>query len=282
MRSTMRRVRDLGFWTFCGIALALVILPSLAIVSSLLQQAWPVLGTRLFTATTADGGLQNAVLGSLVLCAGVLILAGPIGIAGGIYLAEFSRRRQGSWIRLGYETLAGVPSIVVGFVGYLALDLGLHWGFSLLAGILALSAIVLPYVVKTTEVALLQVPATLREGAVALGLSRLTTLRRAVLPPAIPAIASGLVIALAISLGETAPLLYTIGFSDQNPTGQFFQHPMGYLTYPVFYDATLPSKLDHELAGAAGVILIGMLLLLIGLGRLVSRWSARYSASMLT
>lgn len=278
----MRRVRDLGFWTFCGIALALVILPSLAIVSSLLQQAWPVLGTRLFTATTADGGLQNAVLGSLVLCAGVLILAGPIGIAGGIYLAEFSRRRQGSWIRLGYETLAGVPSIVVGFVGYLALDLGLHWGFSLLAGILALSAIVLPYVVKTTEVALLQVPATLREGAVALGLSRLTTLRRAVLPPAIPAIASGLVIALAISLGETAPLLYTIGFSDQNPTGQFFQHPMGYLTYPVFYDATLPSKLDHELAGAAGVILIGMLLLLIGLGRLVSRWSARYSASMLT
>ncbi|MGB9484053.1 MAG: ABC transporter permease subunit [Candidatus Dormiibacterota bacterium] len=282
MRPLIRHLRDMGFWILCAIALALVMLPALAIVIALMQQALPGLSWHLFTATTANGGLQNAILGSLLLCVGILVLAGPVGIAGGIYLAEFSRRRQGSWIRLGYETLAGVPSIVVGFVGYLALDIGLHWGFSLLAGILALSAIVLPYVVKTTEVALLQVPASLREGAVALGLSRLTTLRRAVLPPAVPAVASGLVVALAISVGETAPLLYTIGFSDQDPTGQLFQHSMGYLTYVVFYDATLPSAAAHALAGAAGVILIGMLLLLIGLGRLVGRWSARYSASMLS
>ncbi|MGC2191508.1 MAG: ABC transporter permease subunit [Candidatus Dormiibacterota bacterium] len=282
MRPMMRHLRDLGFWTLCLTALGLVLFPAIAIVIALLQQAWPGLGWHLFTATTANGGLQNAILGSLLLMVGILVLAGPVGIAGGIYLAEFSHLRQGSWIRLGYETLAGVPSIVIGFVGYLALDIGLNWGFSLLAGILALSAIVLPYVIKTTEVALLQVPASLREGAVALGLSRLTTLRRAVLPPAVPGIASGLVVALAISLGETAPLLYTIGFSDSDPSGQLFQHPMGYLTYVVFYDATLPSAADHALAGAAGVILIGMLLLLIGLGRLVGRWSARYSASMLS
>ncbi|MGH7641830.1 MAG: phosphate ABC transporter permease PstA [Candidatus Dormibacteria bacterium] len=281
MRPLVRHLRDLAFWALCLAALALVIFPSLAIIYALLQQAWPALGWHLFTATTANGGLQNAILGSLVLCLGILILAGPVGIAGGIYLAEFSHRRQGSWIRLGYETLAGVPSIVIGFVGYLALDIGLHWGFSLVAGVLALSAIVLPYVIKTTEVALLQVPASLRDGAVALGLSRLTTLRRAVLPPAIPAIASGLVVALAISLGETAPLLYTVGFSDQNPTLQPFQHPMAYLTYVVFTDATLPAKADHALAGAAGVLLIGMLLVLIGIGRFVGRWSARYSASMI-
>lgn len=259
-----------------------MIFPSVAIIFALVQQAWPILGWHLFTATTAAGGLQNAILGAIVLCAGILLLAGPVGICGGIYLAEFAHLRQGSWIRLGYETLAGVPSIVVGFVGYLALDIGLHWGFSLLAGILALSAIVLPYVVKTTEVALSQVPASLREGAIALGLSRLTTLRRAVLPPAVPAIASGLVVALAIALGETAPLLYTVGFSQADPTLQPFQHPMGYLTYVVFYNATLPSAADHQLAGAAGVILIGMLLVLIALGRMVSRWSARYSASMLS
>ncbi|HEY6538601.1 MAG TPA: hypothetical protein VI138_06125, partial [Candidatus Dormibacteraeota bacterium] len=71
-------------------------------------------------------------------------------------------------------------------------------------------------------------------------------------------------------------------FSDQDPSGQLFQHPMGYLTSVVFTDATLPARLDHELAGAAGVILIGALLVLIGLGRLVGRWSARYSASMLS
>ncbi|MGA7087641.1 MAG: phosphate ABC transporter permease PstA [Candidatus Dormiibacterota bacterium] len=280
MRGTVRRLRDMGFWTLCLIALGLVILPSVSIVISLVQQAWPVLGLHLFTATTPQNGLQNAILGTLVLCAGILIITAPVGIAGGIYLAEFAHLRQGSLIRLGYETLAGIPSIVVGFVGYVVLDIELHWGFSLLAGILALSAIVLPYVVKTTEVALLQVPSTLRDGATALGLSRLTTLRRAVLPPAIPGIISGLVVAVAIGLGETAPLLYTIGFSDQNPTLQPFQHSMGYLTYVVFYWISLPSKTDHALGGAAGLILILMLLGLIGVGRLVSRWSARYTQSM--
>ncbi|HVC22259.1 MAG TPA: ABC transporter permease subunit [Candidatus Dormibacteraeota bacterium] len=278
----IRQLRDLGFWALCLIALLLVIFPSVSIVVSLVEQAWPVPGWHLFTAGTPDDGLQNAILGTLVLCGGILVVTAPVGIAGGIYLAEFSHLRQGSWIRLGYETLAGIPSIVVGFVGYVVLDIELHWGFSLLAGILALSAIVLPYVVKTTEVALLQVPSALRDGAVALGLSRLTALRRAVLPPAIPAIISGLVVAVAIGVGETAPLLYTIGFSDQNPSLQPFQHSMGYLTYVVFYWISLPSKADHELGGAAGLILIGMLLLLIALGRLVSRWSARYSASMLS
>jgi ABC-type phosphate transport system permease subunit len=71
-----------------------------------------------------------------------------------------------------------------------------------------------------------------------------------------------------------------VGFSQENPSLQLFQHPMGYLTYVVFNDATLPSAYDHALAGAAGVILIGILLVLIAVGRAVGRWSARYSASM--
>lgn len=282
MRKSVRVGRELGFWGLCGIALLLVVSPPLAIVGGLLQQAWPALSLRLLTATTANGGLQNAILGSLILCLGVLLVAGPVGICGGIYLAEFAPLRRGSWIRLGYETLAGIPSIVVGFVAYIVLAQELHWGFSLLAGILALSAIVLPYVVKTTEVALTQVPTTLRDAGAALGLSRLTTLRRAILPPAVPAITSGLVVALAIALGETAPLLYTVGFTDQNPTLSLFQHPLGYLTYVVFLNATLPTKAEHQLAGAAGVVLICFLLLLIAVGRLVGRWSARYAASMPT
>jgi phosphate transport system permease protein len=259
-----------------------LVVPALAIVGGLLEQAWPALTLHLVTATTANGGLQNAILGSLVLCLGVLIVAGPIGILAGIYLAEFAPHGRGSLLRLGYETLAGIPSIVVGFVGYIVLAQALHWGFSLLAGVLALSTLVLPYVVKTTEVALIQVPTTLRDAGAALGLSRLTTLRRAVLPPAIPAIAAGLVVALAISLGETAPLLYTVGFSDQNPSLSLFHSPLAYLTYVVYLNSTLPTAQEHHLAGAAGVFLIGMLLVLIGIGRFVSRWSARYSASMLS
>ncbi len=270
----------MGFWALCFVALALVIAPSLAMVATLIQQAGPALNLHLVTATTANNGLQNAILGSLLIMLGVLVVAGPIGIAGGIYLAEFAPRSGGGLLRLGYETLAGIPSIVIGFVGYVLLAQALHWGFSLLAGILALSAIVLPYVVKTTEVALLQVPATLRDAAVALGLSRLTTLRRALLPPALPAIASGLVIALAIAVGETAPLLYTLGFSDQNPTLSLFQHPMGYLTYVVYLNATLPTRLEHEVAGAAGLATLVLILALIGLGRLAARRAARFSAQL--
>ena len=280
MRPALRALRDLGFWTLCFVALALVVAPSLAMVGTLTQQAGPALNLQLLTATTANNGLQNAILGSLLIMLGVLVVAGPIGILGGVYLAEFAPPRRAGPLRLGYETLAGVPSIVIGFVGYVLLAQALHWGFSLLSGILALSAIVLPYVVKSTEVALLQVPSTLRDAGLALGLSRLTTLRRALLPPAVPAIASGLVVALAIAVGETAPLLYTLGFSDQNPSLALFQHPIGYLTYVVYLNATLPTRLEHEVAGAAGLATLLLILSLIGLGRLASRRAARYSAQL--
>ncbi|MHB1522896.1 MAG: PstA family ABC transporter permease [Candidatus Dormibacteria bacterium] len=282
MRPTLRAGRDLGFWALCFLALAVVVAPSLAMVGTLLQQAGPALSLHLLTATTADNGLQNAVLGSLLIMLGVLLVAGPIGVLGGIYLAEFAPTGRAWLLRLGYETLAGVPSIVIGFVGYVLLAQELHWGFSLLSGIMALSAIVLPYVVKTTEVALLQVPSTLRDAGMALGLSRLTTLRRALLPPAVPAIASGLVLALAIAVGETAPLLYTLGFSDQDPSLSLFQHPIGYLTYVVYLNATLPTRLEHEVAGAAGLATLLLILALIGVGRLASRRAARFRAQLPT
>lgn len=282
MRPALRAGRDLGFWALCFLALAVVVAPSLAMVGTLLQQAGPALSLHLLTATTANNGLQNAVLGSLLIMLGVLLVAGPIGVLGGIYLAEFAPAGRAGLLRLGYETLAGVPSIVIGFVGYVLLAQELHWGFSLLSGILALSAIVLPYVVKTTEVALLQVPSTLRDAGMALGLSRLTTLRRALLPPAVPAIASGLVLALAIAVGETAPLLYTLGFSDQDPSLSLFQHPIGYLTYVVYLNATLPTRLEHEVAGAAGLATLLLILALIGVGRLASRRAARFRAQLPT
>lgn len=282
MRPALRAGRDLGFWALCFLALAVVVAPSLAMVGTLLQQAGPALSLHLLTATTANNGLQNAVLGSLLIMLGVLLVAGPIGVLGGIYLAEFAPMGRAGLLRLGYETLAGVPSIVIGFVGYVLLAQELHWGFSLLSGILALSAIVLPYVVKTTEVALLQVPSTLRDAGMALGLSRLTTLRRALLPPAVPAIASGLVLALAIAVGETAPLLYTLGFSDQDPSLSLFQHPIGYLTYVVYLNATLPTRLEHEVAGAAGLATLLLILALIGVGRLASRRAARFRAQLPT
>jgi len=271
------------FWVLCGLALLLIITPAVAVVVSVLVKAAPALRWSLLTNTTGDTanpGLQNAILGTLVLCLGVLVVAGSIGVLGGIYLAEFATGRLGSVLRSASEILAGVPSIVIGLVAYTALVVGLGWGFSILSAILALSLLVLPYVVKTTEVSFSQVPRSLREAAIALGLSRLTTIRKVLLPPALPGIISGLVIAIAISTGETAPLLYTANFSQADPTGALFHDPIGYLTYVTYTYVTLPGAQDQALASAAAAFTILLVLILIFGGRAITARQSKIMARL--
>jgi len=273
-----RHVKGAIFWVLCGLALALIIAPAIAVVVSVVVKAAPELKWSLFTNTTANPtnpGLQNAILGTLVLCLGVLVVAGSVGVLGGIYLAEFAKGRVGGTLRFFSEVLAGVPSIVIGLVAYTALVVGLHWGFSVLSAIFALSLLCLPYIVKTTEVSFTQVPRTLREAAIALGLSRITTIRKVLLPPALPGIVSGLVIAIAISTGETAPLLYTASFSQTDPTAGLFHNPIGYLTYVTYYYVTLPGAQDQALASAAAGLTILFVLLLIFGGRAISARQSR-------
>jgi phosphate transport system permease protein len=280
VRTTWRRLSDLGFWSLCALGLAVIVVPAVWIVVGLLRSALPLLDVRLLADDTAHLGLQNAILGTLVLDLGVLMIAAPVGVGAGLYLSEFAGRRLASTVRLFPEVLAGVPSIVVGYAGYVLLVVRFHWGYSLLAAVLALSALITPYVVKSTEVALRQVPTGLRDGARALGLPVTTTLRRVLLPPALPGIVNGVVVALAISTGETAPLLYTAGFSDANPAPSLLHHPVGYLTYVVYTDIQLPSAQMHQLANAAAAVTLVVLLALILVGRLLGRRSARWTARM--
>ena len=267
-----RRGRDRAFWVVCGLAFALIVAPAVAVIASVFAAAAPDFALSLLTKTTAGfAGLQNAILGTLLLLAGVVIVVGIVGVGAGIWLAEFSPPKLGGVVRFASEVLSGMPSIVIGYVGYLALVIGLHWGYSLLAGVLALSVLVVPYVVKTTEVALRQVPSALREAAESLGLNRVKTMRAILLPPAVPGIVSGLIVALAISTGETAPLLFTANYSDSNPTLHLLHHSVGYLTVVTFNDVAQPSHKAQVLASAAGAVLLVMLLILIFLGRLVAR-----------
>jgi phosphate transport system permease protein len=279
-RPRRSHVRAGLFWGLCGVALFLIIAPAVDIIVSILAHALPVLKPSLLTETTSGNqlGLQNAIVGTLTLSVGVLIVAGTIGVLGGLYLAEFAPPRVATIARFFSEVLAGVPSIVVGYVGYVALVTGLGWHYSLLAGILALSALILPYIVKTTELAFSSVPRTLREGAVALGLSKGRMIRKVLLPPALPGIVSGLVLALAISTGETAPLLFTANFSDQNPTGLFA--PVGYLTDVTYTDIQLPGAATQDLAYAAAGVTVLLVLLLIFAGRRITLRSRRMIARM--
>ena len=283
-RPTSRRrlLGDRLFWAGCGLAFLLIAAPAVSVLISVFHEALPAIGWSTFTQRTVGNsiGLQNAILGSLLLLAGVALVAGSIGIGAGVYLAEFATGRLEKVLRFFSEVLAGMPSIVIGYIGYVTLVIQFHWGYSLLAAVIALSVLVMPYIVKTTEVALRQLPTALREGAAGLGMPRSSTLGRVLLPAATPAIMSGLIVALAISTGELAPLLFTAGFTDNNPSLQLFHHQVPYLTNVIFTDLSLPGARAHATAAAAGMLSLIILIVLIALGRLVAGRARRNTALM--
>lgn len=284
MRSvtSRRKTANAIWWTACFCCLAMVIGPTLWMLIGVLGRALPVFHWSVLVEDShgGGGGLRNAIIGTLVLGLGVMLVGGTISVLAGIYLSEFATGRTRSILRGAYEVLAGVPSIVLGYVGYLALVVYFDWGFSLAAGVLTLSVLSIPYIAKATESALGQVPTAYREAATALGLPVIWTLRKIVLKTALPGIVTGMLVALALAVGETAPMLYTAGWSDSLPSGKLTDSPVGYLTYPIWTFYNLPSKSALDLSYDAALLLIVFLLLLIIIGRLISWFSRRHSESM--
>ncbi len=283
MRSvaTRRKIVDGLFWAGCYGCLAVVVVPTVWMLIGVVSRALPVFHFSVLVQDTQGngGGLRNAIIGTATLGLGVLLVGGTVSVLAAIYLSEFATGRTRSILRGAYEVLSGIPSIVLGYVGYIALVVNFDWGFSLAAGVLVLSVMSIPYITKATESALSHVPTSYREGAAALGLPLGWTLRKIVLKPAIPGIVTGMLVALALAISETAPMLYTAGWSDSLPTGQLTHSPVGYLTYPIWTFYNLPTKSAQDLSYDAAFLLIMFLLVLIVLGRLITRFSRRHSES---
>jgi phosphate transport system permease protein len=269
------------FWTASFCCLAMVVAPTLWMLIGVIGRALPVFHMDVLTQDTQGngGGLRNAIVGTAVLGLGVMLVGGTVSVLAGIYLSEFATGRTRSVLRGAYEVLSGIPAIVLGYVGYLALVVYFDWGFSLAAGVLVLSVMSIPYITKATESALSQVPTSYREGAEALGLPANWALRKIILKPAIPGIVTGMLVALALAVSETAPMLYTAGWSASPPTGQLTHSPVGYLTYPIWTFYNLPSKTAQDLSYDAAFLLIVLLLLAVMLGRLVTWFARRHSES---
>ncbi|OBH18321.1 phosphate ABC transporter permease PstA [Mycolicibacter terrae] len=274
-----RKIVNVAFWSGCALCLAVVVVPTLWMLIEVVGRALPVFDWHVLTDNTRGngGGLRNAIIGTAVLGLGVLLVGGTVSVLTGLYLSEFAHGRTKSILRGAYEVLAGIPSIVLGYVGYLALVVFFGWGFSLAAGVLTLSVLSIPYITKATESALGQVPTSYREGAEALGLPVGWTLRKIVLKSATPGIVTGMLVALALAIGETAPMLYTAGWSNTAPTGELTHSPVGYLTYPIWTFYNLPSKSARDLSYNAAFLLIVFVLLLILVGRLISWLSRRHA-----
>jgi phosphate transport system permease protein len=207
-------------------------------------------------------GVESPLIGTIYLMLLTALFTIPVGVGAALYLEEYADKNR--WynraIEINIQNLAAVPSIVYGILGLAFLVRGLDLGRVLLAGALTLTLLVLPIVIISAREAIRAVPDSIREGALALGATRWQTIRRQVLPSAIPGIATGSILALSRAIGETAPLILigAIVFVPFNPSG--LDSAFTALPIQIFNWTTRPQEEFHLLAAAAIIVLLAILL----------------------
>jgi phosphate transport system permease protein len=222
----------------------------------------------------SGGGISNAIVGTFLLILIATVISVPLGVLAGIFLSERAKSRLGTIARISVETLMGIPSIVLGIVAYVWVVRPMGH-FSAFSGGIALSMIMLPVITLATEETLLMIPLTLREAALALGVSYPRTIMRVILPAGMSGIITGILLAVARSAGETAPLLFT-AFGSPFMTANIFK-PMASLPHTIFYYATSPYPEWQSLAwGASFVLLVIVLALNIVTKLVTSRWKIQF------
>jgi phosphate transport system permease protein len=248
----------------------IVIAPLVAILGYLIYKGASSLNVAFFTHVPAPvgepgGGMANSIVGSGIILAVASVIGVPLGIAAGVYLAEYGRGGLlGNIVRFTADVLNGVPSIVMGIAAYGLIVI--HYKFSALAGGVALAIMMVPTIARTTEEMLATVPHMLREAALGLGIPKWRTIMSISLRTATPGIITGCMLAFARVAGETAPLLFTAfgnNFWNFNPT-----QPMAALPLQIYIYALSPYDEWHRLAWAGALVLIVLIMLSVTLVRL--------------
>ncbi len=212
-RAPLHKDEIWGFLLLRGVALVTV-LPIVGIVVFIMVHgvsgiSWEFLSTMPSKGMT-EGGILPAIVGTLWLTVGTAVFSVPLGIAAGIYIAEYARENRWTLlIRIAIINLAGIPSVVYGLFGLGLFVLFLKLGTSILAASLTLSIMTLPVIISTTEEALRQVPTSFRVVGISLGATQWQVIRRIILPQAMPGILTGVILGLERAAGETAPILFT-------------------------------------------------------------------------
>ena len=283
--SLARNVGSRILTVIAGIFSAVAVLPLILVLGYVIVKGGSKISLALFTELPPPpgldgGGIANAIVGTLVVTVVAALIAIPVGVGGGIFLAEYSRSGWfAQFIRFGTNVLSGVPSIIAGvFIYGTIVTSRVLFGnaYSALSGGMALSILMLPTVIKTTDEGLKLVSDDLRRAALGVGASRFVTIVRITLPTAFTPIATGVVLAIARAAGETAPLIFTALFSpfwsDLLSTDGIFS-PIATLSVLIYNFAIMPYEFHNELAWSASFVLVVMIL---GLN-LFSRWLAQFA-----
>ncbi len=273
--SASRRVTSAAATAAIVLSLFVALVPLVFIVGYVFSRGWAAITEQgWFTASIpilsrSEGpGMRPAIIGTLIITGAATAMAVPLGVLGGVYLNEYSERTPfGRFIRFLADVMTGVPSIVMGIFVFTIWVL--TFGQSAFAGALALACLMLPVVIRTSDEMLRLVPQELRESAYALGGRKAGTIMRVVLPAAAPGIISGALLAVARAAGETAPLLFTIGFVYDTNTS-LFSGATTALSVQIFNNARQVYPGAQERAWGAALTLIGIVFVFTILARVVS------------
>ncbi len=273
-----RRIMDRVMTGLTIVAVLIALAPLASVLIYIVVQGASALNWAFFTQLPrpvgeSGGGMANALAGTLTLITLASCVGVPVGVLGGLFLAEFGDGPLGGWIRYTADVLNGVPSIVIGVFVY-AIVVVPTKHFSALAGGLALGVMMIPLVMRTTEEMVRLVPASLREAALALGVPWWVTTLRVTLRTATAGVLTGIMLAVARVGGETAPLLFT-AFNNQFWASSLNQ-PIASLTVQLYNYAIAPYDDWHRQAWGAALVLMTITLALNIVSRLASR--ARYAA----
>jgi phosphate transport system permease protein len=263
-------VRSLIFQALIMFAVSVALIGLAALLIDAFVEGAGQLSLNLLTEPTSrdadSAGYRTAILGSLWLIAGVILLVVPLGVGAAIYLEEYANRER--WwnrlIELNIQNLAGVPSIVYGILGLAFIVRGpLDLGFVIAAGSMTLALLVLPTVIIAAREAIRAVPPSIREGSMALGATRWQTVRHQVLPAALPGILTGVILAISRAFGEAAPLLLlgAATFVTVDPTSPF-NGDFTALPVLIFEQAKQAQPELRELAAAGIVVMLAVLLVM--------------------
>lgn len=255
--------------------LGITLVPLFAILGFVIVQGFKSLNTDLFTKLPpppglTGGGIANAIIGTLIVVGIATAIAVPVGVLAAVYLSEFSGDNQiARGVRFATNILSGIPSIISGIFAYGLLVASGLIGFSAVAGGISLAVLMLPTIIRTTDEALQIVPQDIRWAAMGIGAYNYQAVLKIVLPAALPAILTGVTLAIARAAGETAPLIFTALYSNFWPKG--ILEPIATLSVLVYNFAIVPFKPQQELAWAGSFILV----LLVLLTSILARWATR-------